>query len=106
MIAVTVTNQKGGVGKTSTAHALITGLHAYGYKVLAIDLDPQTNLTYTSGNFPDLPTLYDAFTGKASIQDVVTKSSVGYDVTPGDVSFPVLIWNLPPKTKPLFLKDY
>ena len=44
MIAVTVTNQKGGVGKTSTAHALITGLHAYGYKVLANDLDPQTNL--------------------------------------------------------------
>lgn len=64
MITVTVTNQKGGVGKTSTAHALITGLYAYGYKVLGIDLDPQTNLTYTSGNFPDLPTLYDALQEK------------------------------------------
>ena len=104
MIAVTVTNQKGGVGKTSTAHALITGLHAYGYKVLAIDLDPQTNLTYPSGNFPDLPTLYDAFTGKASIQDVITKSSVGYDVTPGDISFSSADMEFTAKNKTFILK--
>jgi len=44
---ITVANQKGGVGKTSTAHALTTGLTYKGYKTLAIDTDPQGNLSYT-----------------------------------------------------------
>lgn len=87
MITVTITNQKGGVGKTSTAHALVTGLLASNYKVLAIDMDPQTNLTYTSGSFNGMPTLYDAFTGKANIQEVITQANVGYDLLPGDISF-------------------
>lgn len=43
---ITVINQKGGVGKSTTAHALGTGLLQKGYKVLFIDLDPQCNLTY------------------------------------------------------------
>lgn len=42
---ITVINQKGGVGKTTTAQALGAGLHEQGYKVLFIDLDPQGNLT-------------------------------------------------------------
>ena len=42
-------NQKGGVGKTSTAHALTTGLARKGKRVLAVDIDPQANLTYALG---------------------------------------------------------
>ena len=42
----TIINQKGGVGKTSTAHALATGLNRRGYSALAVDADPQGNLTY------------------------------------------------------------
>ncbi len=45
----TITNQKGGAGKTTTALALAAGLSLKGYSVLSIDLDAQSNMTYTAG---------------------------------------------------------
>ena len=42
---ITITNNKGGVGKTTTARELLYGLAAAGYKTLGIDLDPQCNLS-------------------------------------------------------------
>ena len=52
MVTITITNQKGGVGKTTTAHILSAGLARQGFKVLAVDVDPQTNLTFTAGIDP------------------------------------------------------
>ena len=46
---ITVSTQKGGVGKTTTAGALGAALHARGYRVLYVDLDAQANLTYSAG---------------------------------------------------------
>ena len=46
---IAVTNQKGGVGKTTTAAALVCGLHQRGAKVLGVDLDPQGNLGFNLG---------------------------------------------------------
>lgn len=50
MITITITNEKGGVGKTTTAQQLSTGLAKKGYKVLAIDLDNQRNLSSCFGD--------------------------------------------------------
>lgn len=49
MKVLSVINQKGGVGKTTTAHAISAGLIRKGYKVLSVDLDAQRDLTKAMG---------------------------------------------------------
>jgi chromosome partitioning protein len=49
MEVIAVINQKGGVGKSTTVHAIGAGLTLKGYRVLYIDLDAQGNLSYTLG---------------------------------------------------------
>lgn len=86
MQIITISNQKGGVGKTTTAHALLTGLANMGYKVLALDADPQTNLTYTTGiNMDDAPDLYNLLKKQASFLEVVQQVKPGFDIIPGSL---------------------
>jgi len=88
MKIITLANQKGGVAKTTTSSALASGLLDRGYKVLAIDLDPQSNFTLSSGmdvlSFEK--TIYDVFKGDASVKDVITKTPLGYDLIPGGLN--------------------
>ena len=48
-VVIAITNQKGGVGKTTTCAAFCGGLTESGKSVLAIDLDPQRNLSFSLG---------------------------------------------------------
>lgn len=82
---ITVTNQKGGVGKTTTASALVCGLSQRGAKVLGIDLDPQGNLGFTLGADIDSGgTIFDVLKGTCPIESAIIATEYG-DVLPSDI---------------------
>jgi len=72
-----VANQKGGVGKTTTAVNLAACVAEAGYRALIVDIDPQCNATVGLGLAKDLePTVYDVLAGDATARDAIRPSDV------------------------------
>lgn len=84
-VTIVLTNQKGGVGKTTTAAALAAGIHNEGKKVLAVDLDPQGNLGFSLGlNIDESLTMYEVLNEKCLIKDAIHETEA-CDVIPSNI---------------------
>ena len=86
MKIISISNIKGGVGKTTTASVLAVGLVERCYRVLLIDSDPQTNLSmcFMQEQTDESPSLYHVYSDKKSIEEIKVEVKNNLDLVVGD----------------------
>lgn len=75
---ITITNQKGGVGKTTTAYNLASSLSRYNKRILLVDLDPQGNCSQAIGVDPTIlkRTASDLFLSDCELRKIIKKTNI------------------------------
>lgn len=86
MVKVALANRKGGVGKSTTAAALMAGLSLKGYKVLGIDMDGQRNLSRSFGVDEEGGSMMEVLTGEIEPGDAIKRTASGSAIIPASKS--------------------